>query len=154
VPIGNLTSQYFANHYLAPLDHYVKEVLRIRAYARYMDDLGLWHNQKKALLDAGLRLQHYAANELELTLKPFCLNRHTHGFPFLGYLVYPDKTRLAHRSRRRFIKKLRLYEFNLQSGFWTQAEYQKHVEPLIAFTEKADARAFRKKVIEKCYLKF
>jgi len=147
VPIGNLTSQYFANHYLAQLDHYVKEVLKIKAYVRYMDDLVLWHNNKKVLLDAGLRLKRYSERELKLTLKPFCLNRNSHGLPFLGYLVYPDKIRLAHRSRSRFIKKMTIYNQNLESELWTQKEYQNHIMPLIAFTEHADAKELRKKII-------
>ncbi|MBK7410377.1 MAG: RNA-directed DNA polymerase [Saprospirales bacterium] len=49
MPIGNLTSQYFANHYLSGLDHFIKEGLRIKAYVRYMDDLILWHNDKETL---------------------------------------------------------------------------------------------------------
>jgi hypothetical protein len=147
VPIGNLTSQYFANHYLTPLDHYVKEVLKIEAYIRYMDDLVLWHDNKEILINAGFGLKQYSQRELSLTLKPFCLNRNSHGLPFLGYLVYPGKTRLAHRSRTRFIKKLRIYENNLISGKWTQEEYQNHVLPLIAFTEHANAGEFRKKVM-------
>jgi hypothetical protein len=147
VPIGNLTSQYIANHYLAPFDHYAKEVLRIRAYVRYMDDIVLWHDSKESLIKAGLRLKQFSENELNLILKPFCLNQNSHGLAFLGYLVYPDKTRLAHRSRIRFIKKLRLYEGNLIAGVWTQKEYQNHVLPLIAFTEHADAKEFRKRII-------
>ena len=47
VPIGNLTSQYFANHFLAELDHCIKEKLRIKAYVRYMDDFVLWHSEKQ-----------------------------------------------------------------------------------------------------------
>ena len=147
VPIGNLTSQYFANHYLAPLDHYVKEVLKIPAYVRYMDDMVLWHNNKKILISAGLKLKQYSETGLKLTLKPFCLNRNSQGLPFLGYLVYPGDTRLAHRSRIRFIKKLKDYENNVTSGEWTQKEYQNHVLPLIAFTEHANAKEFRKKII-------
>ena len=149
VPIGNLTSQYFANHYLALVDHYVKETLKIRAYVRYMDDIVLWHNNKKILLNAGASLKEYSESELKLTLKPFCLNQNLQGLPFLGYLLYPDKTRLAHRSRTRFIKKLSIYEINLISGRWTQKEYQNHVLPLIAFTEYANAKEFRKKIIAK-----
>jgi RNA-directed DNA polymerase len=147
VPIGNLTSQYFANHYLAQLDHYVKEVLKIRAYLRYMDDLVLWHDDKEALKNAGFRLNQFAEHELALSLKPFCLNRNLFGLPFLGYLLFADHIRLAHRSRVRFVRKLELYETNLSSGVWTQKEYQKHVLPLIAFTEHAQAKEFRKKII-------
>jgi retron-type reverse transcriptase len=147
VPIGNLTSQYFANHYLAGADHYVKEVLQIKAFIRYMDDSVLWHDDKARLMTAGLSLKEFAAAELELILKPFCLNRNSHGLPFLGYLLYPGRTRLALRSRKRFVKKLRLYAENLISGAWTQQEYQAHVLPLIAFTEHAEAKEFRRKVI-------
>lgn len=57
VPIGNLTSQYFANHYLSVADHYVKEVLRVPAYVRYMDDMVLWHHDKELLLEIGYRFQ-------------------------------------------------------------------------------------------------
>lgn len=149
VPIGNLTSQYFANHYLALVDHYVKETLKIRAYVRYMDDIVLWYDNKKMLLNAGASLKEYSESKLKLTLKPFCLNQNLQGLPFLGYLLYPDKTRLAHRSRTRFIKKLSIYEINLISGIWTQKEYQNHVLPLIAFTEYANAKEFRKKIIAK-----
>ena len=147
VPIGNLTSQYFANHYLAPLDHYIKEKLKIKAYIRYMDDLVLWHNDKESLLNAGIGLQHYAESELFLALKPFCLNRNAHGLPFLGYLLYPDTIRLAHRSRIRFIRKLERYEGYLRLQVWSEKEYQNHVSPLIAFADRADAKEFRKNIL-------
>ncbi|MCP5002829.1 MAG: RNA-directed DNA polymerase [Planctomycetes bacterium] len=147
VPIGNLTSQYFANHYLAQADHFVKEVVKIPAYVRYMDDIVMWHSNRKILIKAGLRLRQYSQCILNLTLKPFCLNRNLHGLPFLGYLLYPDKTRLAHRSRSRFIKKLNMYGTNLKSGKWSQKEYQNHVLPLIAFTDYANAKEFRRKIM-------
>ncbi len=147
VPIGNLTSQYFANHYLSPADHYVKESLKIKAYVRYMDDIVLWHNDRATLIKAGLQLRQYSENRLKLELKPFCINRSVQGLPFLGYLLYPDKIRLAHRSRARFIKKMKVYNNKLDSGLWTQKEYQNHVSPLIAFTEYANAREFRKKIV-------
>jgi RNA-directed DNA polymerase len=147
VPIGNLASQYFANHYLACADHYVKESLRIPGYVRYMDDMVLWHSDKEALKTAGSLLRNYLEERLCLRLKPWCLNNSLTGLPFLGYLVYPGKVRLAHRSRKRFVEKLRLYNQKLSSQEWSQKEYQNHVLPLIAFTEHADALGFRKKVI-------
>ncbi|MBK7408736.1 MAG: RNA-directed DNA polymerase [Saprospirales bacterium] len=70
--IGNLTSQYFANHYLSPVDQFVKRVLHIPAYVRYMDDMVLWHNDKVALLKAGHQLEEYLQERLNLELKPFC----------------------------------------------------------------------------------
>lgn len=148
VPIGNLTSQYFANHYLCPADHYAKEQLRLPGYVRYMDDIVLWHDDKEALLKAGLRFQEYVQEKLKLQLKPFCLNKNTAGLPFLGYLLYPGTTRLAQRSRRRYIQKSTTYEQLLEAGLWSQKDFQRHITPLTAFTQYAHARAFRQKVHE------
>lgn len=147
LPIGNLTSQYFANHYLSAADHYAKEVLRIPAYVRYMDDMVLWHDDKEALLEAGRGFCEFTESQLQLELKPFCLNQSTVGLPFLGYLLYPTLTRLAQRSRKRYIQKSEMYARLLQSGEWSQKEYQQHIEPLNAFTLHADAKAFRKKIL-------
>lgn len=147
LPIGNLTSQYLANHYLSKADHYIKEKLLIPAYVRYMDDMILWHNDKNQLLEAGKQLADYLDNNFKLSLKPFCLNTTTKGLPFLSYLIYPDKIRLTARSRQRFIKKFNTYESNLKTGEWSQSTYQKHILPLVAFTEYADAKNFRRKII-------
>jgi RNA-directed DNA polymerase len=147
VPIGNLTSQYFANHYLSPADHFAREILRLPAYVRYMDDMVLWHDDKEALLEAGSRFQQYIETRLQLQLKPICLNKNTAGLPFLGYLLYPDRTRLAQRSRKRFIQKSVEYARLLEEGDWSQKDYQRHIVPLTAFTLHADAKAFRQKIL-------
>jgi len=145
-PIGNLTSQYFANHYLVCADHFVKETLRVPAYVRYMDDMVLWHDDPSALMQVGRRFQEYVQGRLKLTLKPFCLNKNEKGLPFLGYLLYPDKTRLSQQSRKRYVQKIKTYQNLLKKGFWTQKEFQNHAEPLTAFTLHADAKAFRQKI--------
>ena len=146
VPIGNLTSQYFANHYLLVADSYVKNELRVPAYVRYIDDMVLWHHDKEALLEIGYRFQDYLAGELRLQLKPFCLNESAKGLPFLGYLLFPGSVRLAGRSKKRFITKSRLYDHYLHTGRWSQKTFASHAMPLVAFTEYADAREFRKNV--------
>ena len=49
-PIGNLTSQYFANYYLSFADRFIQQELKIKLYVRYMDDMVLWSNDKEHLL--------------------------------------------------------------------------------------------------------
>jgi len=147
LPIGNLTSQYFANHYLAKADHYIKEQLAIPGYVRYMDDMILWHNDKNILLEAGKQLAEYLSENYKLSLKPFCLNHTQKALPFLSYLISADQINLAAKSRKRFILKYNNYENKLQTGEWSQSEYQKHILPLLAFTEYADAKKFRQKII-------
>jgi len=143
LPIGNLTSQYFANHYLAVNDHYVKETLRVSAYVRYMDDMVLWGNDRIELLEKGHSLKAFVGSSLGLTLKPFCLNRSDQGLPFLGFLLYPQTIRLNHNSRDRFIKKLKGYQQNLAAGIWDQGDYQRHVLPLLSFVKHADSAGWR-----------
>jgi len=75
LPIGNLTSQYFANHYLAFSDHFVKEKLQVKAYVRYMDDMVLWGNDKSVLIEKGKQLEQFLDEKLQLNLKIFCVNK-------------------------------------------------------------------------------
>lgn len=59
LPIGNLSSQYFANHYLAIADHYLKEKLKVKALIRYMDDIVIWDNDKIFLKEVYERLSFF-----------------------------------------------------------------------------------------------
>ncbi|MBX2929302.1 MAG: hypothetical protein KF852_15820 [Saprospiraceae bacterium] len=147
VPIGNLTSQYFANHYLAELDHFIKEKLGIKAYVRYMDDMVLWHKDKAVLKAALKSIQAFLESRLCCTLKPPVLNRCKHGLPFLGYHIFPHYLHLLQKSKVRFIRKLTCIEENYQSGAWSEEICARHALPLIAFTKHADAKAFRKNVL-------
>ncbi|MBK8472731.1 MAG: RNA-directed DNA polymerase [Sphingobacteriales bacterium] len=151
LPIGNLTSQYFANHYLAVADHYAQEQLGCFGYVRYMDDMVLWHNDKEKLLQIGRLFDYFVKDKLGLTLKPFCLHNCQQGLPFLGYILYPNKTILGARSRIRFIRNLKTYKNKLQKGEWTQGDYQRHVLPLLAFAEWADITRFSQKNHRKIY---
>ncbi len=148
LPIGNLTSQYFANHYLALADHHIKEKLQASAYVRYMDDMVIWSNDKNSLLKIGNEFQSFIESELSLTLKPFCLNSTDKGMPFLGYLLFPKTVLLNNSSRKRFKAKLKQYTYKLNSSEWNQAEYQAHVLPLIAFAKHANTFNLRTKYNE------
>jgi hypothetical protein len=106
LPIGNLTSQFWANVYLNPFDHFVKRELRCRAYLRYVDDFMLFADDK-----ATLWLWHRALvrrlEALRLTMHPVAQPRPVaEGMPFLGFVVYPTRRRLKRRKgiayRRRF----------------------------------------------------
>lgn len=106
LPIGNLTSQFWANCYLNPFDHFVKRELRCPAYLRYVDDFLLFAGDKPTLWawrDAVVeRLARF-----RLTIHPGAHPRPaTEGIPFLGFVVYPDRRRLKRRKgihfRQRF----------------------------------------------------
>jgi hypothetical protein len=116
LPIGNLTSQYFANHYLASLDHFIKERLRAPGYVRYMDDFVLWGSSTWQLRRWEREVRRFCAENLELDLKPPCINRSAAGLPFLGFLVLPGELRLTSRSCRRTRRKLKTCLRDLENG--------------------------------------
>jgi Retron-type reverse transcriptase len=149
LPIGNLTSQYFANHYLSGLDHYAKERLGIRAYVRYMDDMVLWHSDPAPLKVARKAIIEYVRTQLHCDLKPTLLNRSQRGLPFLGYRVFPYQVRLLHKSKHRYIRKTRSVYEHYHSGDWTERACQVRAAGLVAFTYHADALGFRKAVLSR-----
>jgi len=112
LPIGNLTSQFFANLYLNELDQFIKHQLKCRYYFRYMDDLLLLHHSKSELLKMLEEIKKFVEINLKLKLHPKkqVLARVTKGINFCGYIIKPDYTLI----RRRTIKKLKnkLWQFN------------------------------------------
>lgn len=90
VPIGNFTSQWFANFYLEDLDHFIKEELKIKYYIRYMDDMVLFSNNKKELHKVRIKIEEYLNKELHVRLKENWQLFKTDSRPidFLGYRFY------------------------------------------------------------------
>lgn len=147
VPIGNLTSQYFANHYLASLDHFIKDELRCKAYVRYMDDMVIWHDSKEFLKEIKENINNKLENSLKCTLKPILLNFTSQGLPFLGYRLFPSHVKLLHKSKIRFIRKIRKAKTNFEAGLTTEGEYQQKILPLLSFVLHANTKNFRKSVL-------
>ena len=106
LPIGNLTSQVFANVYLNPLDNFVKRKLKIKHYGRYVDDMVLVHNDKQILLNAIFRIREFMSSELNLILHPkkIRLQPAVKGFAFLGAYIYPNGIAIGRRVAKNFRK--------------------------------------------------
>jgi RNA-directed DNA polymerase len=106
LPIGNLTSQFWANCYLNPLDHFIKRELRCPGYVRYVDDLLLFGDDKPTLHGWRLAVEARLAG-LRLTAHRAAQPRPvSEGIPFLGLVVYPDRRRLKRRKGVHFRRRL------------------------------------------------
>lgn len=150
LPIGNLTSQHFANFYLGTLDRFLKETLRRRAYARYMDDFVVWGESGQELRGVCERVRGFAAAELKLELKAnTAINRTAAGMDFLGYRLFPGTVRLARRSQVRFARKFRRYESAHRRGEWSELVLQQRMKALLAFVMPAESGAFRRHVLQR-----
>lgn len=105
--IGNLTSQFWANCYLNPFDHFVKRELCCSAYVRYVDDFVLFAYDKRTLWK-WKRLVAERLAKLRLTIHPHAQPHPVReGIPFLGFVIYPNRRRLKRRKAIHFQRKLR-----------------------------------------------
>jgi hypothetical protein len=106
LPIGNLTSQYFANLYLSKIDHYILEQVKPQGYCRYMDDFVLWGADKSTLKAMLEKTSDFTAAELRLVLKQPVLGKTEQGLPFLGFTIKPSGIYLMKKSKRRMMKRI------------------------------------------------
>lgn len=147
IPIGNLTSQYFANIYMSGLDHYMKETLSVPVYIRYMDDVLVCCDDKCALHNYVSSFINYASCRTKLEIKQPQFGKCTTGVSFLGYKVLPGYMLLNGRSKKRFRAKFLEYSRMHLSGELTEKELSLRLVPLLAFTRHARSRTFRKDCI-------
>ncbi|MFM7577263.1 MAG: RNA-directed DNA polymerase, partial [Microcystaceae cyanobacterium] len=111
LPIGNLTSQFFANVYLNDFDHFVKEELKARKYLRYVDDFAIFSDDHDYLVNTKLKIQKYL-DALRLKIHPIKsqIFKTYYGANFVGFRIFPSKIRVRNDNLRRArirIKKLK-----------------------------------------------
>ncbi|MEM7698126.1 MAG: reverse transcriptase/maturase family protein [Verrucomicrobiota bacterium] len=149
LPIGALTSQHFANFYLGYLDHYVKEVLRVKHYLRYMDDFVLWNHDRELLSSHRDAVVEFAASQLGLDLKEPVLRPVQAGMDYLGHRVFPSGLRLNRRSRRRFRARVAELSSEIGKGDLGESEVQARLTSLVAATQKARCNSWRLAVCDR-----
>lgn len=141
LPIGTLTSQYFANFYLDGMDRWITAGSGCRGYVRYMDDFVLWHDDESRLADWGWRICEWLGTERDLNPKREPKVRACReGMEFLGYRVLPGRILMAKRGRRRFVERLRAYGKAHEAGSLSEGGLQRRVDALLAWVKVADCQ--------------
>ena len=107
MPLGNYTSQFFANVYLNELDYYVKHILKVKYYIRYVDDFVILHKSRKRLKYFLKHINNFLPY-LKIKLHPEKTEIHAlrNGINFLGYRIFYHYRLLRKRNIRYFMKKL------------------------------------------------
>lgn len=111
LPIGNLTSQVFANFYLNSLDHFIKHKLKIRYYGRYVDDFVLVHEDNEYLKSIIPVIRSFLLNDLHLQLHPkkIILQHYQKGVKYLGAFIKPGRIYMANRTKGNFYNAIQKY---------------------------------------------
>lgn len=146
LPIGNLTSQHFANFYLGRLDHWIEQELRAGAYCRYMDDVLLFARDRSALVQARAAVGAFVSRELLLqvkTEKTVLGPVHT-GVPFLGFRIWPRLVRLDARGVRRFRTRFRVLARLAEQGTVDESRCIRSGASLCGWAGQADTRGLRR----------
>lgn len=143
-PIGNLTSQFFANVLLDQIDHFVKEELRAPGYVRYADDLLLFADSKAQLRDyqAGLA-ERLAALRLRLHRGKTQVRPCRYGVKFLGLVLNRDAVRLQQGAIRRFNRRQRRLRWRRSIGVARPGDVGRSLRAWLAFAREANSAGLR-----------
>ena len=146
IPIGNLTSQLFANIYLNELDKFMKHELKIRYYLRYMDDFLIFGFKKNMLRQIENRIKEFLNNSLRLKLHPkkdiiFPINK---GINFLGYIIFKDYKLLRKDTVKRFIRRTRAYQKKVSQKLMSKEKLQQSVQSWLAYAQLGNSWRLRK----------
>jgi retron-type reverse transcriptase len=141
IPIGNLTSQFFANIYLNGLDHFIKERLKCGYYIRYVDDFVLLADNKNELHEAKKLISDYLAGlKLNLHPKKSTVSLVSQGTDFLGYKIYPTHRLVKKSNVRRFVRRMKKYRKALFEGKTSLEKISMSIQSWIAHASHADSR--------------
>ena len=120
LPIGNLTSQFFANFYLSALDHFILEKLKPEGYVRYMDDMVIFGDSVKNLKNIFDEVDHFCLEKLALFLKAPVFGKTFRGVPFLGWRITKDRIFLLSKTKRRMKNRLKEIQKAFERGKITE----------------------------------
>lgn len=145
LPIGNLTSQFFANVFLDPIDHLVREHWRVPGYVRYCDDLVLFGHSKAQLWDWYHQLR-LALFERRLKLHPHKTQvaPSAQGLNFLGLRLFPHARRLQQQAIQRFVRRRRQLQRGYAAGEIRAPEIVRSLQAWEAFAREANSTGLRR----------
>ena len=151
MPLGNLTSQFFANVYLNKLDNFAKRRLKIKCYIRYVDDFVILHNSKEQLEIWKKEIDNFLEEKLKLELHPqkSRIIYLTRGVDFIGFRNFYHFKLLRKRNIKKMEKKIEKY----YRGEITKEKILEIFQGWNAHAKWANAFKIRKNVVRRIYSK-
>lgn len=150
IPIGNQTSQFFANVYLDALDHFVKDDLRIKGYVRYVDDFLVFSDDKKKLADVRSQLHRFLGSlRLRLHADKSVIFPVASGIRFLGYRVFPTHRIVVKENVRRFRRRVRLMQKRYAAGDLSMMDVRRRLMSWLGHAKNADCHRLCRRMLAK-----
>jgi retron-type reverse transcriptase len=147
LPIGNLTSQFWANCCLNPFDHFIQRELRCPAYVRYVDDFLLFADDKRLLWEYRRAIVERLAR-LRLTIHEQAqVHPVSEALAFLGFLIFPERRRLKPRKAWAYARRLRARTQQYAEDEITLAKITASVQGWVNHTRSANTTGLRQAIL-------
>lgn len=152
-PIGNLTSQLFANIYMNELDQFVKHKLKIQYYIRYTDDFVIVHRDREYLCELKEKIANFLKSELKLSFHPdkISIRKYRQGIDFLGYVSLPKARVLRTKVRRRIFRKLKERVEQFKAGEITEETLLRSFDSYLGVLSHADSYRLEQELRQKLW---
>ncbi|MBD3282197.1 MAG: hypothetical protein GF387_01145 [Candidatus Portnoybacteria bacterium] len=126
LPIGNLTSQIFANIFLDKFDWFIKKQLRIKHYFRYADDFAIIDQDPKYLESLIILIQEFLNSKLDLKLhlQKVEIRKLSQGVDFLGYVILPYYIILRTKTKKRMFRKIKEHKLKLNQDLISRDSFE------------------------------
>ena len=149
MPLGNMTSQFFANVYLDELDQYVKHKMRVKYYLRYVDDFVIFHRDKPTLERWKIEIDAFLKKNLKIELHPekSRIIEIDKGITMLGFRIFPNNRLIKKSNARRIWKRLDAFKRRYDNGTMSQNQIANSIEGWLAYSKFANTYNLRKKVV-------
>lgn len=150
LPIGNLTSQIFANIFLDKFDWFIKKQLRIKHYFRYADDFAIVDQDPKYLESLIVLIGNFLNEELDLKLHPqkVEVRKFTQGVDFLGYVVLPYYITLRTKTKKRMFRKIKKNKEKLDQGLMTKESFNQSLQSYYGIPKHCNGYKLKRKLDE------
>ncbi len=148
LPLGNVTSQIFANIYLNELDKFIKHKLRVKYYLRYCDDFLILSDSRDYLARLIPKISSFLESCLILTLHPnkVFTRKHSQGIDFLGYVVLPYHRVLRIKTRKRIFSNIEEGVSGLQEGAIAEKTFHQSLQSYIGILKHANCYNVQKQI--------
>lgn len=147
MPVGNLSSQMFANVYLNELDQYCKRTLRIHFYVRYADDIIILHKDKAQLQEWKRLIDDFLKEKLQLDLnEKTCIRPITLGIDFCGYKLWNTHIKLRKTTALKMKRKLKKLQKDYAAGEITMEEAKQTISSYMGILKHCDSYSLKKTI--------
>ncbi len=148
LPLGNVTSQLFANIYMNELDQFMKHALKARFYLRYSDDFIVISERQEYLKNLIVFIEEFLRAVLKLKLHEdkIIIRKYRQGIDFLGYVIFPGHLVLRTKTKRRIMRKISQGFLNLEEDLISAEYFDQSLQAYLGMLKHCSGHGIKKEI--------